>query len=90
MALSPLSLGSKLVSALPEALESDVWPGECTAFIRHIKKYEASNVGLAVIKLSCNRTSECKVLPTESFKSVPPACCVIETTSRPPKGWSWG
>lgn len=61
-------LGSELVPALPEAFKSDGWPHECTA----------SDVPLVAIKITCNSTSECKVLPTESFRSVPPTHSLIK------------
>ena len=80
MALSPCPLGSDLVPELPEAPKSDGWPPECTAFVRHIKEYEASNVPLAIIEITCHATSECKVLPTESFRSVPPTHSMIKMT----------
>lgn len=37
-----------------------------------IRKYEAPNVPVPVIEITCNATFECKVLPTESFTSFPP------------------
>lgn len=69
-----------LVPELPEAPKSDGWPPECTAFVRHIKECEASNVPVAIIEITCNTTSECKVLPTESFRSVPPTHSMIKMT----------